>query len=65
MNDLSVVRQSSAEHRLMNEIDPELRRVRAVAMGHVISELIFLLVAIHRERGDRRDELIVAKSFKA
>src|SRR5258707_1380409 len=59
-----IVSQSSAQYRFMDEVDPKLGRMVPRRVGNVITELIFLLVTIERKSGNRRDELIVAKSFK-
>src|SRR5271168_1177810 len=48
----------------MNEVDAKARRVLTGRMTDCVSKLIFLLIAQDRERGNRRDELIVAKRLE-
>ena len=62
---LRAVGQPSAQHRLMDEINAKLRRVASRCVGNIVTELIFLLIAIDRECCNGRDKLIVAKGFKA
>ena len=59
-----IARERPAQHRLMNKIHSESRRMAARSVRHVVAELIFLLIAQHRKRGDGRDELIVAESLE-
>src|SRR5262249_20228842 len=61
---LSVVGQSAAEHRLVDKVYPEFRRVAPAAMPNVIPELILLLVAVDRKSGNWSNKLIVAESLK-
>ncbi len=44
---------------------PKLGGVPSGGVGHVIADLILVLVAQDGESGNRRNELIVAKSFKS
>src|SRR5215468_1368622 len=57
---LSRPRKRPAQYRLMNQADPEYRRMLPRRMAQVVAELIFLLIAQHRKRRNRRLELIVA-----
>jgi len=58
---LRVIGDPAAQLWLMDEVDSEARRVRSAGAGHIITELIFLLVAINRERGNAGGELVIAK----
>src|SRR5215467_14204643 len=49
----------------MDVVHTEARSVLSRAMGQVITELIFLLVAPDGKAGNRSHKLIVAKSFEA
>jgi hypothetical protein len=57
--------ESAAHHRLMDEIDAKAGRVAAGGVRHIITKLIFFLVAQNRKSGDGSDELIVAEGFEA
>src|SRR5690242_4288954 len=57
--------ESPAQHRLVNEVDPESWSVAAGYMADVIAKLVFLLISKHGKSGDGSDELIVAESFQA
>src|SRR5205807_179889 len=49
----------------MDKVNAKLRRVASCHMGHIVTKLVFLLISVDGKGGDRRDKLIVAKSFKA
>jgi len=49
----------------MNEVHAEAGCMTAEGVGHVVSELVLLLVPQDRESGDGGDELIVAKRLAA
>ena len=57
--------ECAAEHRLVDEVHAEARSVAAGGVGHVVAELVFLLVAQHGKGGDGGDELIVTECFAA
>ena len=57
--------QGSAQHRLVDEAYAEPRSVAARAVRNVVAQLILLLVAQHRKRGNRRDEQVVSVSLVA
>src|SRR5208283_2034050 len=58
-------RKRATQHRLMNEVHAELRRVPAFRSAHVVLELVFLLVAQDGERRNWRDKLVVPIGLKA
>src|SRR5579863_6074315 len=58
-------RERPAEHRLVNEVDPELEPMVAHYMAQVIAELILVLIPPVGEKGNRSGKLIVAKGLEA
>ena len=48
----------------MNEVDSEAHSVLSARVRKIVSELIFLLVARNRERGNRGGELIVPEGLE-
>src|SRR5271169_1553093 len=58
-------RERAAEHRLMNKVDSELKRVAARNVAQVMADLVFVLIAQVGEKSDGSGELVVAKSFEA
>src|SRR5260370_22686882 len=57
---LLVSGKRSAQHRLRNEIDPQLEGVVPSRMADIITELIFLLVSAIGKRSNRRYEVLRA-----
>src|SRR6266852_7500748 len=57
-------RKGAAQDGLVNEVNTKPWRVTAGGVAHVVTELIFLLVAHHWKSGNGRNELLVAKSFE-
>src|SRR6516162_5819705 len=57
--------ERAAKNRLMNQIDAETNRMLAGRVGHIVKELVLLLIAGDRERRNGSDELVVAKRLKS
>src|SRR5208282_673096 len=58
-------RKGAAEHRFMNKVDSELKRVAARNVAQVIADLVFVLIAQVGEKSDGSGELVVAERFEA
>src|SRR5580704_14037688 len=65
MQSFVIAGECATEHRLMNEVDAELRHMTAGNVTDVVAELIFLLITQVRKQCNRRGELIVAEGFEA
>src|SRR5262245_54412976 len=65
VQDLAVVGQPAAEDGLMDEVDSKLRRMTGAGMRDIITKLMLLLIAVDRERGNRRNKLIIAEGLKS
>ena len=57
--------ERAAKNRFMDKIDAEAEGMAAGGAKNIVAELIFLLIAFGRKRGDDGSELIIAKSFES
>src|SRR5579864_5186475 len=62
---LLVRRECSAEHRLVNPANPELRRMPPGGVARIVAELIFLLLPEYGKRSDWRGKLVIAERLKS
>src|SRR5208282_2399789 len=58
-------RERAAEHRFMNKVDSELKRVTARDVAQVVARLVLVLIPQVGEKSDGGGELVVAESFEA
>ncbi len=57
-------REGAAQDWLVDKVDPKLGCMPAHGTTHIVSKLVFLLIANHRKRGDGSNKLVVAVGFE-